>query len=168
MKNTKEEQDRLAEIIQERFEYVQRGRAERRRIEKRLEEAPVPTPRAAKMVGRVNKDLVTRAVEDTVYDTLALDVGGQVVGDLERKLPRIIAQVFKQYAVENEFGDTFSEKDYDELEDTMPEIMDMQQELAGDIAIAITGFAKEVAKMAMMLVGVDNPVVDEPAEEEML
>lgn len=163
MKTKQEQKARIADIIREQLEYVRDGQKERKEIERRLvdEAAPIPTERAASMVGRVNTNLLTQSVGDEVYDTLGLYMGSQIVEDVKENLPRIIANAFKQYNIENEFGDSFSESDFSELEDTMPEIGDLEQELASEIAIAISEFAMKVGKMALMLTGTDHPMVDE-------
>jgi hypothetical protein len=162
MKLSKQEQSRLIEIVSDRLRDVISGQIEKRAIASRVDEAPViPSHRAAGMVGRINTKLVLDEVNNAVYDNVGLDLGDHVAMKTMQKLPKIIASVFRQYAVENEFGDTFNERDFGELESMFPELEDAEMELASNVANLISEFAKDVAKLALSLTGADSPTPDE-------
>jgi hypothetical protein len=167
MKLSKREQDKLAEIVSGRLHEVISGRAEKMEINKRLNEAgPIPTERAARMVGRVNTAVVTKAVSDAVLDDIGTNAAHECLSSIDRKLPKIIADVFGRFAVENEFGDTFTPADIDELEATFEdEIVEIQMQFVLGVSSMIAEYAKKIAGLSLDLTGTSRPMRDEPEEE---
>ena len=158
------QRNRIAAVVQGKLKQLLNEQDSRRDLTKMLAEdrtAPVPTERAANMVGRVNKNLVNRTVGDEAYDNVGLDAGSELVDRARKDVAKIIADTFKRYAIENEFGDTFSEADFRDFEESFPEIGEIEQELSADIAAAVSTYAMKIAELALEWTGADWPVSDE-------